>query len=406
MLSGFIAHRRSCFWSKSAETRPEKPVHSGKLQLVSASKADCSRYYHLTQSTFYQCQTADPASPCELEVPIFWTELFPFQEVKDGRDRFGFSLIHGGWKEDFLVENESELIEWLDFLERKCILSDVKDDFVFVKEIGRGGQSRVFLGHSTGTGELVAIKQFSKSRFLTHPRRVEALVNEVEALRRLDHPRVLKLHRVYEDSKSVCLVTEYIQGVTLLQSLCTTGQFSLSETDEFVINFLELLAYLSAQGVLHRDFKPENIMIPNGTGKRDFRLIDFGFATTWTGQTISDSCGSIGYMAPELLVNHEHDNTVDIYSAGIIVFILVAGYSPFYATSREKVQKLNVKNEVSFDSRWDAVHERYKRLISSMVNTDPRLRKSALQLKAEFLYQTEEPASINFSERLVSVSEE
>ena len=384
MLIGFQAHRNPEVWGKSVTPELEKTLHSGILRLSSGSQDTGSRFFHLTQTHLYMCETADPSSPCKSQLSILWTELYPFQEFKDGVIRFGFSLIYGQEKQDFYTQNEEDLTQWLDVLEEVCILRDIRDDYDIVRELGAGGQSQVFLAFSKRTGLQYAIKQFSKKHLNQAQKRIEALVQEIETLRLLDHPRILKLHRVYEDEKTICLVTEYVSGGTLYQSLSTGGTFSSEESETFVTNFLDVLAYLAGRNILHRDLKPENIMIPSSSHRGDFKLIDFGFATTWKGTPLHDSCGSAGYMAPELIKTREHDESVDVYSAGIVLYVSIVGFSPFFSRDRKEVLRLNARNKVSFDERWEGIQERFIQLIRDMTAAKSQRIKTAAQLKTEF----------------------
>jgi serine/threonine protein kinase len=229
------------------------------------------------------------------------------------------------------------------------------------------------------------MKHFDKRRFINHPKRLVAVANEIAILRRISHPRVMKIYRVYEDDQAVYLVTELIPGHTLLQSLNAKGTFRLSEAKQFVLNMLDLFTYLTAKGILHRDVKPENIMIPDSAARGEFKLIDFGFATNWTGAEIKDSCGSPGYMAPEIMWEHSHGQSVDIYSAGMVDYVLIVGYSPFYATKRSEVMRLNAENSITFGDKWVGVDCAYIEMIESMTATNPSQRQSVPLLRAAFL---------------------
>lgn len=125
-------------------------------------------------------------------------------------------------------------------------------------------------------------------------------------------------------------------------------------------------------------------MIPNFNSRGDFKLIDFGFARKWTGVAIRETCGSLGYMAPEIIRTYAYGHTVDVYSAGMVFYVLTVGYSPFYAETREEVQRLNAQNDISFERSWKDVDDKYIRLIRDMTSTFPSQRKAAAQLIAEF----------------------
>lgn len=152
--------------------------------------------------------------------------MWPFEEQTGGNTRFGFSLIYGRNREDFYAQSQEDLNNWLEALEQVCILRNVEFDFTIIRQIGLGGQSKVLLAKNIYTEELVAIKHFDKGSLAKHPKRIEGLAREIETLRHIDHPWVMKLYRVYEDNQAVDLVTEFIPGETLFTSLSSHGHFS------------------------------------------------------------------------------------------------------------------------------------------------------------------------------------
>ena len=385
MTSAFEFCQNDRLWSPTFLSPPSNAIHSGVLETSTPQESPSPRYFHLTRSHLYQGQTQESTSYCDFKADLRWVTLKPFEERTNGSLRFGFSLFSKSFQQDFYVKSQEDLNQWLDCLEQICILRDITEDFTLIRQIGSGGQSDVYLSISLTTGKEVAMKHFDKRRFINHPKGLAALANEIDILRRISHPRVMKLYRVYEDDQAVYLVTELIPGRTLLRSLNIEGTFLPSEAKQFVQNMLDLFTYFTAEGILHRDVKPENIMIPDSATRGDFKLIDFGFATNWTGTDIKESCGSPGYMAPELMSEHSHGQSVDIYSAGMVFYVLIAGYSPFYATSRSEVLRLNAENSITFGDKWKVVDIAYIELIESMTATDPRQRKSVALLKAAFL---------------------
>jgi len=385
MTSVFVFRQSPQFWVPTFLCPPSTALYSGVLQTSSALETASWRCFHLTSSHLYQGQSEDTTSYCEFKADLRWVTLKPFEERTGSTVRFGFSLVSFFKKEDFYVRSPEDLNSWLDQLEQICILRDITYDYTLSNKIGSGGQSEVYLGESLRSEEKVAIKHFDKRRFINHPKRLEALAKEIEILRRISHPRVLQLYRVYEDDQAVYLVTELIQGKTLYDDLCAHGIFSLPQAEAFITNFLDLLVYLARQGILHRDIKPENIMIPDCTARGDFKLIDFGFAMQWTGVQIEQSCGSPGYMAPEIIWTRSHGQSLDVYSAGMVFYVLIAGCSPFFATRRSEVIRLNAENDVTFGQQWTAAKGKFRSLIRDMTCTDPSLRKTAAQLKSVLL---------------------
>jgi len=385
MTSVFGFRQNPQFWYPISHSPPTKAIHTGQLQTSNTLPTNGWRTFYLTATHIYQGLSESPVACCEFKVDLRWVTLKPFEERTNNGIRFGFSLVTATKKEDLYANSQEDLNVWLDQLEQICILRDITDDFTLSNQIGSGGQSEVFRGESIRTGVEMAIKHFDKRRFINHPKKLEALAKEIDILRRISHPRILQLLNVYEDDQAVYLVTELIPGKTLYDDLRTHGIFAVLEAEIFITNFLDLLVYLARQGILHRDIKPENIMIPDCTARGDFKLIDFGFATQWTGVQIDASCGSPGYMAPEIIWTRSHGDTLDVYSAGMVFYVLIAGCSPFFATRRSEVIRLNAENDVTFGQQWTAAKGKFRGLIKDMTCTDPSLRKTAVEHKSALL---------------------
>jgi serine/threonine protein kinase len=123
-------------------------------------------------------------------------------------------------------------------------------------------------------------------------------------------------------------------------------------------------------------------MISNPADRSEFKLIDFGFAKKHNDHEIIDSCGSPGYVAPEIITCHRHGPTVDIYSAGILFYVVLAGYSPFFSHDKKEVLKKNALSQLTFGKKWEAIDPKFPRLISAMTNLVPTQRASVEELKA------------------------
>jgi serine/threonine protein kinase len=308
-----------------------------------------------------------------------WTTLTPFEERSVTGIKYGFTLKAKGERVDFYTNTAEELTTWVDYLEVYCVLTDIDDDYTLIRQIGVGGQAQVYLGESQSSGKRVAIKQYTKFYLMEQAKRLESLVGEIKILRKCSHPHIVQLYQVYEDEHTVSLVMEYIPGEELYKNFVHYGRFHSSEAKLFAANFLDLLEYLDSVHILHRDLKPENIMIPDHTNRADFKLIDFGFAMEYTGQPICDSCGSPGYIAPEVINERRHDASVDLYSAGVILYVALCGHSPFFADNRKEVLRLNAAGVIRCD-----VHrpeEKLVQLILSMTAFDPLQRGSIPHLR-------------------------
>ena len=371
------------FWSPAQSSNPDSrnTLISGLLNSQDPGSSHLKpRFTFLTKMFLLQCNTEEPDSSLLREAQIRWVTVLPFTEFVESQVRYGFALKYRDEKVDFYVRTEEELETWVRALEKTSILQDIEDDYSIGEVLGSGGQSIVYSGTDLDSGSRVAVKCFDKQLLRESEKRFIALVHEVEVLRDLSHPRIVALYKVYESLTHVQLVMEYIPGQELFECLSLSGALSEQEARGFMLNMLEVLKCMEEHNVVHRDLKPENIILTDPNDKTQFKLIDFGFATKYFGRELHDTCGSPGYVAPEIILKHQHGSTVDIYSAGVIFYILLCGYSPFYSTKKAEVIKKNAKNEIPFQGIWTHMDPRLIRMIKVMTNFNAKQRTSAGEL--------------------------
>jgi serine/threonine protein kinase len=248
--------------------------------------------------------------------------------------------------EDFVAADEESLGPWLSNLEKMAILTEIEEDFRFVKQIGDGSFATVHLAIKLSNSTKCAIKSIQKAS-LASPITKQLLTTEIRTLRKINHPNVVKIHRVYEEAEIVHLVMELAQGTTLLDLICY--QEFLEEPIAAVIakQLLETIRDCHAMGVVHRDLKLENVMV---TPEYKIQLIDFGMCATVPPGTesIRGICGSPGYIAPEICTRDCYGMKVDLFSIGVITYVLICGELPFNGRNIEKKLEANVKCKLKF----------------------------------------------------------
>ena len=224
------------------------------------------------------------------------------------------------------------------------------------------------------TQEQYAVKILIKSEMLEG--HLEALFNEVKILERLSHSNVIEFHELSEDDSRFYLLTELCQGGDLFTRL--EKQKRLDETEVLVIvrQLLIGLAYIHSQDVIHRDLKPENILLQAKTNK--VKISDFGSAIVHeSGTKLSEIHGTPYYTAPEVL-GRSYDNKCDIWSLGVITYILLSGMAPFYGKTNEDIIKMIVKGQFKFEGWvWLTVSDQCKHFIRALLTVDPDMRPSA-----------------------------
>ena len=177
------------------------------------------------------------------------------------------------------------------------------------------------------TAQPFAIKAFSKDFVLNQPKGRENLINEINILRAISHPQIVKLLEVYESPNSVFLVLEMLKGGELFTRLAEKNDYSEQDIKVILKKLLSALEYLHQRKLMHRDLKPENLLLRDETHITDLILADFGLATFLdAGDILFKRCGTPGFVAPEILLYTEeskmYNEKCDIYSAGVIFYIL------------------------------------------------------------------------------------
>lgn len=262
-------------------------------------------------------------------------------------------------------------------LSRKPYIYDGKDmrfssKYSLGEILGTGGYSivRKCLKRSTGTAYAVKIIQRAKQ---TEEEEV-SLRQEVRLLKMLDSPYIVKLHDFYEEEKFFYLVQEYVEGGELYDHIANKQVCDENEMRELFVDLLKAIQHCHDNGIVHRDIKPENLLLTYTNGNAYLKLCDFGFAAVTEGNDLTKDCGTLEYVAPEILHCLPYGKAVDMWSIGVILFLLIGGRHPFYDRI-EKVQMLKIKMcDYQFDESFCNVSIEAKDLIKKLLQTDPEKR--------------------------------
>jgi calcium/calmodulin-dependent protein kinase I len=246
-------------------------------------------------------------------------------------------------------------------------------------EIGRGGFSVVVEAVKKKNSQRVAVKCIEKK--MVEGEDIKLLIREVKIMKRLNHPHILKLFEVFEDDKSYYLVMELVEGKELFDKIVERGQYSEKDTARIINQIVSAVAYLHENDIAHRDLKPENLLSAGSDENEIIKIADFGFSKNFGEEKLMTSCGSPGYVAPEVLTCESYDNSVDMWSIGVILYILLCGYPPFYADNAPALFKKIMDVQYDFDDpSWDDVSEDAKNLIKALLVKEPGDRLTASQV--------------------------
>eukprot|EP01104_Vermistella_antarctica_P004139 TRINITY_DN14648_c1_g1_i1.p1 TRINITY_DN14648_c1_g1~~TRINITY_DN14648_c1_g1_i1.p1 ORF type:complete len:366 (+),score=135.55 TRINITY_DN14648_c1_g1_i1:47-1099(+) len=254
----------------------------------------------------------------------------------------------------------------------------IEDFYDLGKEIGRGGFSIVVEGSHKKDGNKVAIKCIKKT--MVEGDDIKLLRREIHIMKKVDHPNILKLFDVFEDDDEFYLVMELVNGKELFDKIVEKGQYSEKDAAKIVNQIVSAVEYLHGNGIAHRDLKPENLLSAGDDDAEVIKIADFGFSKNFGEEKLMTSCGSPGYVAPEVLTCESYDKSVDMWSVGVIIYILLCGYPPFYADNAPALFKKIMDVKYDFDDpSWDDVSEEAKDLIRGLLVKDPKQRLTATQ---------------------------
>ncbi|KAM7095144.1 ribosomal protein S6 kinase alpha-6 isoform X1 [Egretta garzetta] len=211
---------------------------------------------------------------------------------------------------------------------------------------------------------------------------------EIEILMRYgQHPNIITLKDVYDDGRFIYLVTELMKGGELLDRILRQKFFSEREASAVLYTITKTVDYLHCQGVVHRDLKPSNILYTDDSNNADsIRICDFGFAKQLRGENglLLTPCYTANFVAPEVLMRQGYDAACDIWSLGVLLYTMLAGYTPFANGPNDTPEEILVRigsGKFSLSGgNWDTVSDAAKDLLSHMLHVDPHQRYTAEQV--------------------------
>ena len=243
-------------------------------------------------------------------------------------------------------------------------------DFEFVKLVGQGAFGKVFLVKRKSDNMFLALKVMRKER-LIEKNHTDYIRMERDVLTKVQHPYIVTLHASFQTSSKLYLVMDFINGGHLFFQLYKQGIFLESLAAIYAAEMVSAISYLHELGIIHRDLKPENILL-------DFEghivITDFGLAKgdiNSEGRTNS-FCGTMEYMAPEIIAATGHGKQADWWSLGILVFEMLSGKPPFLSKNKKALEKKILNEKIKMQKHFSSeVHLLLKGLLTR--NSDSRL---------------------------------
>lgn len=259
----------------------------------------------------------------------------------------------------------------------------IEEDYIIGDKLGEGNFSTVFACENRETGEKCAVKVINKANLDVN---VESLHQEVAILKQVDHPNIVGLLDIYETSRKVYLVMELMTGGELFDRIVERYPNGYSEAmaSALIKKVVSALQYLHRKGIVHRDLKPENLLYESEAEDAEIKITDFGLAKLQRKDAmLKTACGTPNYVAPEVILGEPYGERVDLWSVGVILYILLCGFPPFYHQDTNQLFEQIVAGKYKFPSPyWDNVSSSAKDLIQRLLRVQPRDRYTADQCLA------------------------
>ena len=267
--------------------------------------------------------------------------------------------------------------------------------YIKKKILGRGSFGVVYLVKQRYLSRYFAMKVIKKSSAKAKEEE-ENLMNEVDILRKLDHPNIVKITDFYSLKTEYNIITEYCQEGELFDEIKAQSPFSEAMAAWYLRQILSAVCYCHGMNIIHRDLKPENILIVKRqkNGYHPIKIIDFGTAKVFQKEKAEHLLiGSAYYIAPEVL-SRNYTELCDLWSCGVIMYILLTGRPPFNGSSEEEIMK-KIK-EGNYDLKkypWGIISEEAKDLLKGLLQVNAKKRFSAKQALEHKWFQIEKTKS-------------
>jgi len=257
------------------------------------------------------------------------------------------------------------------------------------KELGSGHFAKVYLVKATEGNPTAEVGTTAACKVIKKPKEAKkrALVTqEFKILKEINNENVVKCYDAFETDDRLYLILELMSGGELFDRIVDQGHFTEKDAQKVTFKLLAALKYMHDKGIAHLDLKPENMLMASKEPNAEVKITDFGLSKFFDEQSslMKTPCGTPGYIAPEVLHMRGYNEKCDIWSLGVIVYILLCGFPPFYADNDAQLFEKIKKGQYEFlKPYWDPISAEAKAFVKRMLTVDPAKRPSAEELMAD-----------------------
>ena len=293
----------------------------------------------------------------------------------EGKKYLSIVILYKSEK-SYYFDNEEDFNIWFQKLNAAIQNKSLFDKYEVKQKIGKGKFGLVKCGINKETKMPVAIKIMAKKNMDKSD--LELAKVEIDILKIGQHPNIIKLYDIYENENYIYIIMEYCSGGDLL-SYFEYHDYELPESKvcEIIHKLSMAIYYLHSYGIVHRDLKPENILMTDISDTADIRLLDFGLSKiVGNEEKCTEPYGTLSFVAPEVLQGKPYDKSVDLWSIGIITFLLLCGYLPFDDKHSEReIARQTIQDPVPYEKKiWDKYSPEAKAFVDGLLQKKPEKR--------------------------------
>ena len=293
----------------------------------------------------------------------------------EGKKYMSITILYKNEK-SYYFDNEEDFKIWFDKLNLAVQNKSLFDKYEVKQKLGKGKFGLVKAGINKETKKPVAIKIMAKKNMDKSD--MELAKVEIDILKISQHPNIIKLYDVFENENYIYIIMENCSGGDLL-SYFEYHEYELPEPKvcEIIHKLSMAVYYLHSYGIVHRDLKPENILMTDLSATADIRLLDFGLSKIiGNDEKCTEPYGTLSFVAPEVLQGKPYDKSVDLWSIGIITFLLLCGYLPFDDKHSEReIARQTIQDPVPYDNKiWSKISPEAKTFVDGLLQKKPEKR--------------------------------
>ena len=304
---------------------------------------------------------------------------------------FSFSLVYTKKERKYYTDNIKEYDKWIKCLRNATDYKDINQIYDIKEKIGLGRYGLIKLGYHIEKKRTVAIKMFNKKE-MKYEQYLE-VKNEIEILKVTKHKNIIQIYDVIENEDNIYIIMEYYKGGDLL-SFMEKRKYKISEifAANIIYKLTFALIYLKEHNIIHRDIKPENILMTNNNDDSEPILFDFCLAKIFKeNDNLKNPIGTIGYIAPEILLNNNYSYKSEVYNIGVISYFLLTGYMPLnFELSDKDIIKQTLYTEINYPNElWKNINPDAKNFVANCLIKIPEKRYDLEDIiNDEWIYQS------------------